>query len=230
VVEIGPGTGALTTHLLALYPDLVAVEVDPDAIAHLREQYPALDLRQGDVLDVDWPALSADLGGPLYVIGNLPYYISSPILFELLDARDVIRRAVVMLQREVAERIVAPPGSKVYGGLSVQIQLLARPKLLFRVGPRVFQPPPEVESAVLALDFGDAPLDALAGAGGVDSAALRRVVRASFGQRRKTLRNSLAGLASETGRPVPDRYSGLRPEQLAPADFVDLTTAMLGSA
>jgi 16S rRNA (adenine1518-N6/adenine1519-N6)-dimethyltransferase len=228
VVEIGPGTGALTAPLLDLYPDLTALEVDPDAIDHLGGRFPALDVRQGDVLDVDWRRLAAELGVPrLHVVGNLPYYITSPILFGLLDARDVIERAVVMIQREVAERIVAPPGSKTYGGLSVQTQLLARPSLLFRVSRNVFTPKPDVESAVLAIDFGDAPLEALAGAGAVDSAALRRVVRGAFGQRRKAMRNSLSALAGEWGKPVPERFSGLRPEQLTPADFVELTRGMV---
>jgi 16S rRNA (adenine1518-N6/adenine1519-N6)-dimethyltransferase len=226
VVEIGPGTGALTTHLLELYPDLVAIEVDPEAIAHLTRRFPGLDVRHADVLAVDWGALAAELGGRLHVVGNLPYYITSPILFALVDAGAVLERAVVMIQREVAERIVAGPGSKVYGGLSVQMQLLARPRLLFRVGRNVFVPRPDVESAVVAIEFGDPPFEALAGGGALDSAALRRVVRAAFGQRRKALRNSLAAVATEWGTAVPDRFSGLRPEQLAPADFVELATEM----
>jgi 16S rRNA (adenine1518-N6/adenine1519-N6)-dimethyltransferase len=228
VVEIGPGTGALTGPLLDRHPHLTALEVDPEAIAHLRARWPALDVRHADVLDADWRALAAEKGGALWVAGNLPYYITSPILFALLDARDVLARAVVMIQREVAERIVAPPGSKTYGGLSVQTQLLARPKLLFKVSRHVFVPKPDVESAVLALDFGDAPLDALTAGGAVDSLALRRVVRAAFGQRRKALRNSLSALAAEVGRPVPDAFSGLRPEQLAPPDFVALARELLG--
>ncbi len=228
VVEIGPGTGALTGYLLDAYPRLTALEVDPEAITHLEQRFPGLDVRQGDVLDVDWRGLAAELGVPrLHVVGNLPYYITSPILFSLLDARHVIERAVVMIQREVAERIVAPPGSKIYGGLSVQTQLLARPALLFRVSRNVFTPKPDVESAVLGIDFRDAPLDVLAGADAVDSSALRRVVRGAFGHRRKALRNSLAALAGEWQTTVPERFSGLRPEQLAPADFVELTREMM---
>jgi 16S rRNA (adenine1518-N6/adenine1519-N6)-dimethyltransferase len=207
---------------------MTAVEVDAEAVDHLRAEYPSLDLRHMDVLDVDWRELAASLGrGPLHVVGNLPYNITSPILFSLLEARDVLERAVVMIQREVAERIVAAPGSKTYGGLSVQTQLLARPGMLFRVGRNVFVPKPDVESAVIEIDFTASPLDALGKGAGVDSGALRRVVRAAFGQRRKVLRNSLSEIAADAGRPLPDRFAGLRPEQLTPADFVELTGALL---
>ena len=220
VVEIGPGTGALTGHLLDRYPGLVALEVDPEAIAHLKEKLPALDVRVGDVLDVDWGALAREKGGPLYVVGNLPYYITSPILFALLDARAHVRRAVVMMQREVADRIVAAPNTKAYGVLSVQLQLLARPKMLFPVSRNVFFPKPDVESAVVALDF-DAPAPA------VDEAALRRVIRTAFNQRRKMLRGSLGGLAAEWGHPPPAAFATRRPESLPPEAFVELTRALL---
>ncbi len=223
VVEIGPGAGALTGRLLARYPALTAVEVDPEAVAHLRAAHPGLDLRQADVLDLDWAALADEKGGPLWVVGNLPYYITSPILFALLGARAHLRRAVVMIQKEVAERIVAEPGTKAYGILSVQLQLLARPAYLFSVSRHVFRPKPDVESAVLALEF-DAPEPE-----GVDSAALRRVVRAAFGQRRKMLRNSLGPLADEAGRPLPDAFAARRPEALTPAEFVALTRALFGA-
>ncbi|MDX1531117.1 MAG: 16S rRNA (adenine(1518)-N(6)/adenine(1519)-N(6))-dimethyltransferase RsmA [Rhodothermales bacterium] len=220
VVEIGPGTGALTEVLLEHYPDLTAVEVDERAVAHLREHLPGLDVRQQDVLEADWGALAAEKGAPLWVVGNLPYYITSPILFSLLDARAHLRRAVLMMQKEVAERLVAAPGSKTYGILSVQTQLLSRPRLLFDVSRHVFYPKPDVTSAVVALDFG--------GAGpGVDVAALRRVVRSAFNQRRKTIRNSLKALTNATGRPVPERWSGARPEALTPEEFVALTRALV---
>lgn len=240
VVEIGPGEGALTGALLARYPDLTAVEVDAEAVAHLHAAHPALDLRHQDVLDVDWAALAAERGGPLWVVGNLPYYLTSPILFGLLDSLPrfsgaraqgpvpgPIRRAVVMMQREVAERIVAEPGTKAYGILSVQTQLFARPRLLFTVSRHVFRPKPEVESAVLGLDF---PQEAVGSGGalGVDSAALRRVVRTAFGQRRKMLRGSLAALAGEVGRPLPEAVAERRPETLSPAEFVALTHALYG--
>jgi 16S rRNA (adenine1518-N6/adenine1519-N6)-dimethyltransferase len=219
VVEIGPGTGALTAVLAERYARLTALEVDARAVAHLAETLPAVDVRQQDVLETDWPALAAEAGAPLWVIGNLPYYITSPILFGLLDARDHLRRAVIMMQKEVAERLVAVPRTKAYGILSVQTQLWSRPKLLFEVSRHVFFPKPDVTSAVVALDF-DRP------APDVDSEALRRVVRAAFNQRRKTLRNSLKAVAAESGREVPEEVAGLRAEALAPAEFVALTHAL----
>ena len=265
VVEIGPGEGALTGLLLDRYPGLVALEVDPEAVAHLRAAHPALDVRHGDVLDVDWGALagrggtldpttppartphpvplpggegtsrsggaadaSARSHGPpspasspareagLFVVGNLPYYITSPILFALLDARAHVARAVVMVQREVADRLAAPRGSKTYGTLSVYFGLYAETRTLFTVSRHCFRPKPAVESAVVALDFGAAePPD-------VAFDALRRVVRAAFGQRRKMLRNSLGTLAEASGRPVPDWAATLRPEAVPPGDFVRL--------
>ena len=174
VVEIGPGEGALTGDLLRRYPDLTALEVDPEAIDHLRRRFPSLDVRQTDVLDADWATLAAEgaartpgkpapakAGGAtdasrVHVVGNLPYYISSPILFALLDARASVARAVIMLQKEVADRVAAPPGSKTYGTLSVYFALYARAELLFDVPRQAFHPPPKVESAVVAIDFASA--------------------------------------------------------------------------
>ncbi len=228
VVEIGPGEGALTGDLLARYPDLVALEVDAEAIAHLGRRFPALDVRQADVLEANWPALAGmgdGQGGAaqapttspsLFVVGNLPYYITSPILFALLDARRVVARAVVMVQREVADRLVAPPGSKTYGTLSVYFSLYARAEKVLDVAPGCFRPPPAVESAVVALDF--APVEPP----DVAFDALQRTVRAAFGQRRKMLRNSLGPLARAAGVDLPDWAATLRPEAVSPADFVRL--------
>ncbi|GAB5534090.1 MAG: 16S rRNA (adenine(1518)-N(6)/adenine(1519)-N(6)) -dimethyltransferase RsmA [Rubricoccaceae bacterium] len=236
VVEIGPGEGALTAVLLAQHPQLVALEVDPEAIGHLRQQFPSLDVRAGDVLDMDWHELATELGSrqleaesldsltlqSLHVIGNLPYYITSPILFALLAARQHIARAVVMIQREVADRIVAEPSTKAYGTLSVQLQLLARPRFLFPVSRHVFRPKPDVESAVIALDFADVPPL------GVDEEALRRVVRTAFGKRRKMMRNTLRELAEEWGGALPDELATRRPESLTPPQFVELTRTLQG--
>ena len=239
VVEIGPGEGAMTGALLARYPSLVALEIDGEAVAHLRQRYPALDLREGDVLEADWSALARDLppaastatpeasgagsAPSLFVAGNLPYYITSPILLGLLDARAHVARAVVMVQKEVAERVASPHGSKTYGTLSVYFALYARTEPLFTVPPEAFRPPPKVDSAVLAIDFRRPAPEA----GGVAFGALQRVVRAAFGQRRKMLRNSLGPLAASAGRGVPGWAATLRPEQVSPADFVRLTHALL---
>ena len=224
VVEIGPGEGVLTAELLRTYPNLTAIEVDPDAAYHLRHRFPALDLREADVLDVDWPALRAEHGpdtAPLTVVGNLPYYITSPILFALLDARDDVGRAVVMVQKEVADRLVAPHGSKVYGTLSVYFQLFARATPLFDVPRTAFHPPPNVESAVVAIDFAvDGP--------DVPFEAVQRVVKAAFGQRRKMFRNSVAPLFAQAGREMPAAFETLRPEAVPPDEFVALAQALIG--
>lgn len=218
VVEIGPGTGALTGLLHERFPGMVAIEVDARAVRWLEAQHTGLDVRRGDVLATDWSALGRQMGGPLYVIGNLPYNITSPILFSLLDAHDAIAEAVVMMQREVAERIVAAPGNKAYGILSVVLQHHTEAALLFRVSPHVFFPKPAVQSAVLRLVFRKA--DHLFGT--VTPDFFRQVVRTAFNQRRKTLRNSLRALCAVRGVTLPERWAALRPEALHPQDFLDL--------
>ena len=260
VVEVGPGEGALTASLLVRYPDLVALEVDPEAVAHLRSRFPRLDVRHADVLAADWrslagggdgeretgngadgppagtasgagepapggvdshpPSPQSPVPGPasgasLHVVGNLPYYITSPILFGLLDAREWVDRAVVMVQKEVADRLAAPPGSKTYGTLSVYFALYAQTRLLVDVPRGAFRPVPNVESAVVAVDFESAQAPA------VPFAALQRTVRAAFGQRRKMLRNSLGPLAQAAGADL-GAFATLRPEAVSPADFVHL--------
>ncbi len=222
LVEIGPGEGALTGALLARHPAMVALEVDPEAVAHLRRRLPALDVRQADVLDADWAALAAGRA-PLTVVGNPPYYITSPILLALLEARAHVARAVVMVQKEVADRLVAPPGSKTYGTLSVYLALTSHARLLVDVPRHAFRPPPAVESAVVVMDFdGRAPQ--------APFAHVQRVVRAAFGQRRKMLRNSLGPLAAETGRPLPDWAATRRPEAVAPDEFDALARHFFGEA
>ncbi|MBL7977552.1 MAG: ribosomal RNA small subunit methyltransferase A [Bacteroidetes Order II. Incertae sedis bacterium] len=215
VVEIGPGTGALTALLLELYPDMVAIEVDPRAVSWLSEQYPSLEVRQEDVLETGWEALAS--GYPLFVVGNLPYYITTPILFSLIDHAPMVKRAVLMMQYEVAQRLVAPPNSKAYGILSVATQLCARPEVLFKVPPSVFYPKPEVNSAVIALNFYSPSERQLP----IPAAYLRQVIRTAFNQRRKTLRNSLHSLGQ-----VPEKWAGLRAEDLMPNDFVNLAVAL----
>ncbi|MEM6286762.1 MAG: rRNA adenine dimethyltransferase family protein [Bacteroidota bacterium] len=249
VVEIGPGEGALTGHLLDRYSDLIALEVDPEAVAHLRARFPRLDVRQGDVLDTNWEALATEVVSPetprgaslrgtasgngetpatdtptpnpqppshLHVVGNLPYYITSPILFALLGARAHVARAVVMVQKEVADRLAAPPGSKTYGTLSVYFALYAEAAVLFDVSRHCFRPKPAVESAVVGLDF------AAASGPDVPFEALQRVVRAAFGQRRKMLRNSLGPVFAAASVDVPAWAATRRPEAVSPADFVRL--------
>ena len=217
VAEIGPGTGALTEELLKTHPRLTALEIDQRAVAHLKQVLPALDVRHQDVLDVDWPVLAAELGAPLYVIGNLPYNLTSPILFDLLDARAHLAEAVLMVQKEVAERFVAVPRTKAYGILSVLVQQWAEPELLFDVSPNVFYPRPDVTSAVVRLTFGEAERTP-----NVDPEWLRTLVRAAFGQRRKMLRNSLRAWTKDLGIGFPHDWDRKRAEALSPEDFAEL--------
>lgn len=218
VVEIGPGTGALTGVLQERFEAFTALEVDARAVKYLRRRYPGLDVRQVDVLKTDWPALAGAQERPLYLIGNLPYNITSPILFGLLDNRRYVRQAVLMMQLEVAQRLVAVPRTKAYGILSVLVQLDARPELLFRVSRNVFFPKPDVTSAVVRLVFDEAATSAAT----VNSAFLRTVVRAAFNQRRKTLHNSLGQWTREQAIELPYDWGQRRAEELTPVAFVEL--------
>ena len=216
MVEIGPGLGALTAPLLALLPHLHAIEIDRDIIARLRLAYPParLTVHAGDVLEFDFSALPDGLR----VVGNLPYNISTPLLFHLAHYAGRIRDMHFMLQKEVVERMVAPPGGGEYGRLSVMLQYRFDMELLFAVAPDAFSPPPQVDSAVVRLwPRPQAQLTAASEAG------LAQVVRRAFAQRRKTLRNSLAGLLEAGDYAALAIAPGLRAENLAVADFVAIS-------
>ena len=185
VVEIGPGPGALTKPLLDALPQLHVVELDRDWVGRLRQDYPParLQVHAADALRFDFAAL-APAGGQLRLIGNLPYNISTPLLFHLIAQRHAIQDMLFMLQREVVERLVAAPGGKDYGRLSVMVQWYCDIERVLNVGAGAFRPPPKVESAVVRLRP-RAPRMA------VDEARFARIVQAAFATRRKTLRNSL---------------------------------------
>lgn len=191
VLEIGTGLGLLTEALAARAGRVVTVEIDAGLVAALREeaQLPAhVELRHADALELDLVALADEAPGGLRVVANLPYAVSSLLLRKLLGARHVLRGWTVMVQREVAERILAPPGGRDYGSLGVLHRLVARVERLFDVSPRCFHPVPRVVSTVLRVT---PRADAELGAGELER--VERVVRAAFGQRRKTLRNALRG-------------------------------------
>ncbi|MEN9839948.1 MAG: hypothetical protein RL177_1427 [Bacteroidota bacterium] len=218
VIEIGPGTGALTGSLHKLYPDMIAVEVDPRAIEVLKKDIPGLRILQQDILDLEWSTvdgLRSTDNARVSVIGNLPYYITSPILFHVLDHREYFREAVFMMQKEVAERLVAKTRTKDYGILSVQTQLLCRVELLFLVPPTVFVPPPKVDSAVVKLHFDGRPPD-------VELGYMKKVVRMAFNQRRKKLSNAIRELLTEENRPRVAHWLDKRAEELTPGEFVEL--------
>jgi 16S rRNA (adenine1518-N6/adenine1519-N6)-dimethyltransferase len=218
MIEIGPGDGALTLPLLRELGRLTVIELDRDLVPRLRASAAGvgeLEIINADVLNVDFSALAA--GAKLRVVGNLPYNISSPILFHCLDHIDAIEDMHFMLQKEVVERMAAAPGSKVYGRLSVMLQLVCRVDPLLNVPPGAFRPPPKVDSGVVRLTP-----RALAERPAADSALIARIVKAAFGQRRKTLSNALAGVVTPDQITAAGIEPRVRAEQLAPAAFVAL--------
>lgn len=218
LVEIGPGEGALTERLLAVADRLDVIEIDRDLAAVLRDRNEwagRLTVHEGDVLRFDFGALAAD--GPLRVAGNLPYNISTPLLFRLLAQREAIRDMHFMLQREVVDRIVAAPGDADYGRLTVMLQAHCEATPLFRVGPGAFRPPPAVESAVVRLVPRERPLVA------ADlQPAFAEIVQAAFSARRKTLRNGLRNLLPPERIAAAGVDPGARPQTLAVEAFVAL--------
>ena len=218
IVEIGPGQGAMTFPLLRRHGALTAIEFDRDLLAPLAEAARAhgeLTLVHADVLDVDLTALAG--GVPMRLVGNLPYNLSSPILFHALAHAAAVRDMHFMLQKEVVERMAAAPGSKVYGRLSVMLQAWCEVTALFTVGPGAFRPPPKVDSAVVRLVPRDPQRVGIA-----DPARFAALVRDAFGQRRKTLRNALSRLCDENAIRAAGIDPKSRAEQLAVADFVRL--------
>lgn len=213
VLEIGPGMGVLTRYLFGKAEFSVrAIDIDRESIGYLHTELPAFRDRifYGDFLKTDIREFYKE---PFSVIGNLPYNISSQIFFKLLEYRDLVKQAVCMIQKEVAERITAPPGNKTYGILSIFLQTFYHIEYLFTVGEKVFDPPPKVKSAVIRLIRNERTrLDC-------DEKLFFQVVKAGFNQRRKTLRNSLRGILPEG---FESDYLNLRPEQLSLEDFIVL--------
>ncbi|UKE46542.1 MULTISPECIES: 16S rRNA (adenine(1518)-N(6)/adenine(1519)-N(6))-dimethyltransferase RsmA [Xanthomonas translucens group] len=218
LVEIGPGQGAITFPLLRRHGRLTVIEFDRDLIAPLTaaaEGVGALTILNRDVLSVDFAELAG--AGRIRLVGNLPYNISSPILFHALDHAAAIADMHFMLQKEVVDRMAAGPGSKVYGRLSVMLQAYCEVTSLFVVPPGAFRPPPKVDSAVVRL-VPHAPQDIGIG----DRRRFADVVRAAFGQRRKTLRNALGGVCDAAQFEAAGVRPDARAEQLEVADFVRL--------
>ncbi len=217
VVEIGPGQGAITDALARSAGHLHAVELDRDLVARLRNQYdnnPNVTVHEADALQFDFSAL----GDRLRVVGNLPYNISTPLLFHLLKFRGQIFDMHFMLQKEVVNRMAAGPGSKAYGRLGIMLGCHLNIESLFDVPPEAFDPPPKVTSAVVRLD----PLPP--GAFEInDEAGLSTLVATAFMQRRKTLRNALRKLVERPDFEATGIDAGLRPEQVSIADYVRLS-------
>lgn len=216
ILEVGPGIGALTQFLLQKKSHLFyAIEIDPSLVAYLRQTYPTI---QNHIIEADFLQLNLTVlwPGPIAVIGNFPYNVASQILFKLLDARDQVQEVVCMVQKEVAERIIAKPGNKIYGIPSVYLQAFYNIEYLFTISPTLFNPPPKVESAVIRLQRNN--IQQLP----CQEATFFKVVRLGFQQRRKKLRNALKVLdlpADVIASTTLDK----RAEQLSINDFISLS-------
>jgi 16S rRNA (adenine1518-N6/adenine1519-N6)-dimethyltransferase len=215
VLEIGPGMGVLTKYLINNpNADFTVVEIDKESVAYLNEHYPALRVIDGDFLKMRLDQVYPD---GLCVIGNFPYNISSQIFFKVLEYRDLVPQVVCMIQKEVAERLAEPPGSRTYGILSVLLQAYYDIEYLFTVDENVFAPPPKVKSAVIRLKRNSRKsLDC-------DEKLFFTVVKTAFNQRRKQLRNSLKPLFPKKDDEAEPKIFDYRPEQLGVEDFVELT-------
>ncbi|GMR08512.1 MAG: 16S rRNA (adenine(1518)-N(6)/adenine(1519)-N(6)) -dimethyltransferase RsmA [Gammaproteobacteria bacterium] len=222
LVEIGPGLGALTSHLLRLAGSMDVIELDRDLVAKLHQQFGhlgKLHIHSGDALKFDFRQLVRN--GKLRLVGNLPYNISTPLLFHLLSQVDVIQDMYFMLQKEVVQRMAADPGTSSYGRLSIMVQYYCHVEQLFNVPPGAFNPPPKVDSSIVRLQPHH-PLPCPAD----DLASLSLLLRQVFSKRRKTLRNGLKGLLTEQDIVDLGIDPELRPEVLGLKDFVALSNRL----
>lgn len=217
VVEIGPGTGALTEFLLQRFDNLEVVELDDRAVELLEKKFPELKIHHQDVLKIDWKELA--IGAEYtHVVGNLPYYITSQILFNLLEHRAHLADAVLMMQKEVGERLVADIRTKDYGILSVQTQLMCTPEILFPVSRQCFSPQPNVDSVMVKLVFDRGSLTC-------SDTNLKKVVRTAFNQRRKKLSNALKPIIDKKNLPSGFDFDK-RAEAWLPSTYEKLTARL----
>lgn len=217
ILEVGPGMGVLTQFIMQKNRPVKVVELDYESVAYLRENFPALE---DNIIEDDFLKLNLEKlfdGKPFVLTGNYPYNISSQIFFKMLDNKDLIPCCTGMIQKEVAERIAAGPGSKTYGILSVLIQAWYRVEYLFTVSEHVFNPPPKVKSAVIRMTRNE--IQDL----GCDPKLFKQVVKTTFNQRRKTLRNSIKPILGKDCPLTEDALFNKRPEQLSVQEFIDLT-------
>ena len=217
ILEVGPGMGVLTQFLMTKDRDVKVVELDYESVAYLKENFTALD---GNIIEDDFLKLKLENifnGNPFVLTGNYPYNISSQIFFKMLDYKNLIPCCTGMIQKEVAERIAASPGSKTYGILSVLIQAWYKVEYLFTVHEHVFNPPPKVKSAVIRMTRNDTQQL------GCDEKLFKQIVKTTFNQRRKTLRNSISPILDKNNPLSADPIFNKRPEQLSVQEFVELT-------
>lgn len=217
VLEVGPGMGVLTQFLIKKGCSLKVVEVDYESVEYLRKEYPELE---DHIIEDDFLKMHLNRvfdGKPFVLTGNYPYNISSQIFFKMLDNKELIPCCTGMIQKEVAERIAAGPGSKTYGILSVLIQAWYRVEYLFTVHEHVFNPPPKVKSAVIRMTRNDTQQL------GCNEKLFKQVVKTTFNQRRKTLRNSIKPILGKESELTQDTLFNKRPEQLSVQEFIELT-------
>jgi len=217
ILEVGPGTGVLTQFLLRKERELSVVEIDRESVPYLHEHFPELaeGIIEADFLRIN---LGEVFGGRQFVLtGNYPYNISSQIFFKMLDNKDLIPCCTGMIQKEVAERMAAAPGSKTYGVLSIMVQAWYDVEYLFTVSEHVFNPPPKVKSAVVCLRRNERQ------SLGCDERLFKRIVKTVFTMRRKMLRNGLRQIVGSDSPLLTDELSSRRPEQLSVEDFIELT-------
>ena len=219
VIEIGPGRGALTDHLAASGCDLTLVEIDRDLAAGLADRYPGVRLVTEDILKTDLPSLAA--GGRVRIVGNLPYNISTPLLFRLFRHLELIRDMHFMLQLELVDRMIAQPSTRSYGRLSVMTQLYCHAEKLFQVAPEAFRPSPKVESAIIRLEPEKQAIK-------VDAELIERILVQAFSSRRKTIRNALKGMMSASELTSLGLSPTLRPENLSVEDYIACTNLIAG--
>ncbi len=217
IIEIGPGQGALTQNLLKSKAKLTAIEIDKRVIDDLKNRFADLILLQNDFLELDLKRFITLENQKLRVVGNIPYNITSPILFKLFENNTIVNDAIFMVQYEVAKRMTAKMGSKDYGILSVLLEYFGKTKLCFKVSPNVFYPKPNVHSAVVHIFFNDKRDNS------EFNLMFKSIVKSSFGNRRKTLKNSLSnGIFAEVNFSGCDIDLSLRAEQLNVGDFIKL--------
>jgi len=220
VLEVGPGKGVLTKYLVNQDINLRVVEADRDMVSYITKHYPSLE---DDIIFLDFLKLHMGKvfdGDPFYLIGNFPYNISSQIIFKMISHHDLIPEMVGMFQKELADRVISPPGSKVYGVISVLTQAFYDGETIFKVSPGSFNPPPKVQSSVIRLKRKkENELE-------VDYKSLRSVVKTSFAQRRKMLRNTLKSIVKDTTILQEEQFQR-RPEQLGLEEFVGITKRII---
>jgi len=230
VLEVGPGLGEMTLALARQVKRVIAIEIDPKLVAILNKKmkdYPNVEVVKGDILKVDFRQFLKREGHPIKVVANLPYQISTPLLFRFIESKEAFSTFTLMLQKEVAERMVAPPGRKEYGPLSIFIQIFLDVSIRFFIKPSAFFPPPKVESAVVHMVWKEKPMIETN-----DEEWFKRVVRACFGYRRKTLVNALKHSELFLPEPVELKMEAIgidprrRPETLTIQEFAGLAGAL----